>query len=210
MWRIHAARAASALGLVASLGFAAAPAVQAQGLDGGHASPPVYAQRDNGDRGGPPRVYAQDGRGPDRADWGNRDDRGRDRDDWGRDRDDQRPYGDHDRYQPPVVVAPPAYQPPTVVQPVPVPVMPEVTAYVLPPLEALFPAADFANYPPTLVPVGNNVYIVSSPQLFWTADQLAAAQALASELAQSSPGCGATVVSGPLGYGAYLTYQPYF
>ncbi|HLH25882.1 MAG TPA: hypothetical protein VK066_25465 [Chloroflexota bacterium] len=196
MWTHSLARLGSTFGLVAALGFVAAPAVHAQDWDHGHQAGGVYAQQDDHDRAGP--------------------DRGRDQDDRGRNQDDRgdRDRGDRDYHQapPPVYVVPeqPQPAPPPIVEPVPVPVTPDVQAYVLPPLEALFPTADFADYPPELVPIGNNLYAVVSPSLFWGPDQLAAAQALAAQLDQSTPGWGATVLSGPEGYGAYLTYQAYF
>src|SRR5690348_15655876 len=226
MWRTHLLRFASTAGLVAALGIVAAPAAHAQDRDdhhpaGGYAQRDdyapgvVYAQRD--DRGGQDRGGQMD-RG-DRGDRGDQGDRG-DGDDRGPDRGDR---GDRDQGQfapPPVYVAPPAYQPPpvyvapppdyqppTIVEPVPVPVMPDLNAYVLPQLEALFPGADFADYPPALLPLGNNVFALSSPQLSWTPDQAGTPQAIVAQLDQYSPNWGTAVIDGPQGYGVYLTYS---
>jgi hypothetical protein len=200
MWRQHLVRFGSTLGLVAALGVVGAPAAQAQQRGDDHHQGGVYAQRDDHGRGGDDRGRGQENRGPDQGD------RGRDQGN----RDGDRDGGDRGQYQPPVYVVPqqPDYAPPVIVQPVPVPVTPDVTAYMLPPLEALFPTADFADYPPQLVPVGNNVYALSSPMLFWTPDQATVPQSIAGQLAQMSPGWGTTVLNGPQGYGVYLTYQP--
>jgi hypothetical protein len=209
MWTRQIVRLGSTLGVVAALTVAAAPPAHAQDRDPGHQAGSVYAQRGDQDRGGADRGSGQQGRGPDRGD------QGRD----GNDRDDNR--GDRDRGQPqapvyvvppPIYIAPqqPDYPPPVVIQPVPVPVTPDVQAYVLPPLEALFPTADFADYPPQLVPLGNNVFALSSPSLFWGPGQAGIPQSIAAQLAQSSQGWGTTVLNGPQGYGVYLTYQPYF
>jgi len=214
MWTSQIVRLSSTLGLVAALAVAAVPAAHAQDRDHGHQSGAIYAQRDNHDQGGADR-----GRGPDN--------RGADRDGQGRDgRDHDGNWngwtgnrGDWDRGQPqgpvyvsppPVYVAPqaPDYPPPVIVQPVPVPVTPDLQAYVLPPLEAVFPGDDFADYPPQLVAIGSDVFVLSSPMLFWGPDQAAVAQAVAAQLAQTSPGWGTVVLDGPQGYGVYLTYQP--
>ena len=213
MWRTQLLRFTSTLGLVAALGVVAAPAAHAQDRGDRHQAG-VYAQRDDGDRGdrggaqgdrgqgqGPDRGGPQGNRGPGQGNLGDR----------GADRGDRGDRGDG-QFAPPVYVTPPpVYQPPPIVEPVPVPVpvTPDLNGYVLPPLEALFPAADFADYPPSLLPLGNNVYALSSPMLFWTPDQAATPQALAAQLDQSSPGWGTTVLDGPQGYGVYLTYQPY-
>jgi hypothetical protein len=202
MWTQRIVRLGSTLGVVAALAVVATPAAQAQDRDRGHQPAGVYAQRDDHDRGGPDRGRDHQGRGSDQ------DDRGRDRGD----RDDN--GGDWDRGQAPapvyVVPQQPNYAPPVIVEPVPVPVTPDLQAYVLPPLEALFPTADFADYPPALLSVGNNTYALSSPMLFWGPDQVAVPQAIAAQLAQSTPGWGAAVLNGPQGYGVYLTYQSYF
>src|SRR2546423_633493 len=147
MWTRQIVRLSGTLGAVAALTVAAAPAAHAQDRDSGPHTGSVYAQRDNRDRGGADQGRGQQDRGPDQGD------PGRDR----IDRDGNRGDRDRDQRQAPVYVAPPQvyiapeqpdYAPPVVVQPVPVPVTPDVQAYVLPPLEALFPTADFADYPP--------------------------------------------------------------
>lgn len=62
--------------------------------------------------------------------------------------------------------------------------------------------------PLQLVALDSNTYAVSQPNLFWPPDQLAAAEAQAQQLASIAPGWSATLMNGPQGYGAYLTYQP--
>jgi hypothetical protein len=208
MWRTQLLRFTSTLGLVAALGVVAAPAAHAQDR-GDHHQAGVYAQRDDGDRGdrGGPQGDRGQAQEPDRG--GPQGDRGPDQGDRG----DRGDHDDRDRGQfaPPVYVAPPPVYRPPIVEPVPVPVpiTPDLNGFVLPPLEALFPAADFADYPPSLLPLGNNVYALSSPMLFWPPDQAGTPEALVAQLDQSSPGWGTTVLDGPEGYGVYLTYQPY-
>jgi hypothetical protein len=210
MWTRQIVRIGSTLGVVAALTVAAAPAAQAQGHQDGHQGGGGSVQRDDGNRGGADRGQGQQDREP------QRDGRGGERNDRDgnrgyEDRDGNRGYGDRGQPEAPFYVVPqqPDYAPPVVVQPIPVPVTPDVLAYALPPLEALFPTADFADYPPQLVPVGNNVFALSSPSLFWGPDQATIAQSVAAQLAQSTPGWGTTVLNGPQGYGVYLTCQPY-
>ena len=51
------------------------------------------------------------------------------------------------------------------------------------------------------------MYAVSSPLHFCGANQAGICQLMAQELAQITPGWGTTVMNGPQGYGAYLTFQ---
>jgi len=127
--------------------------------------------------------------------------------------------GDHDRDRvrrrfdvPPAVIPFPVAPP--FVQPVPVPVpeavpvpIPTLQAAVLPPLEALMPAANFAQNPPEFLPLQNGTYAVISPALFCGTDQAGTCEAIAAQLAQMTPGWGTALLNGPDGYGVYLTQQ---
>jgi len=62
--------------------------------------------------------------------------------------------------------------------------------------------------PLQLMAMDNNTYVVGHPNLFWSPDQLAAAEAQAQQFASVTPGWSTTLTNGSQGYGAYLTYQP--
>jgi len=75
-------------------------------------------------------------------------------------------------------------------------------------LQRVFPWQDFQGTPLQVVPLDGNAYVVSHPSLFWPANAMATAQAVAAQLASMDPGWSTTIYNGPQGYGAYLTYQP--
>jgi len=102
---------------------------------------------------------------------------------------------------------------PSFVQPVPVPVpeavpvpIPALQATVLPSLETLLPAANFAQNPPQFLPLQDGTYALISPALFCGTDQ-AACEQIAEQLAQMTPGWGTATLDGPDGYGVYVTHQ---
>ena len=72
----------------------------------------------------------------------------------------------------------------------------------------VFPAETLRQGEPQFLPLQRNLYLVSHPALYWRVEQEPAAQALAGELAERSPGWGTTLSNGPQGYGVYLTYRP--
>jgi hypothetical protein len=81
-------------------------------------------------------------------------------------------------------------------------------AGLLPAIQQIVPPQLLQQTPLQLMPIDNNAYIVSHPNLFWSVNQAAAAQAQAQQLASLTPGWSTSVTNGPQGYGAYLTYQP--
>src|SRR5262249_61386120 len=62
--------------------------------------------------------------------------------------------------------------------------------------------------PLQLMPLDNNTFVVSHPNLYWPMDQLGIAEATAQQMASLGPGWSTNVTNGPQGYGVYLTYQP--
>jgi hypothetical protein len=201
------AQLGATLGIIAALSTLLAPSAFAQGRGGDHHSGGAPVIRPNGGFVQHPAPGVAPRGGPGFGFRGNGPSYFRD------DRNIGRGYR-----TPPVVIAPPVVQPVPVPQAVPVPVpvpaavaapMPNLLAAVLPSLEALMPAADFADNPPQFLPLDSGGYALISPVLFCGADQAATCEAMAAQLAQMTPGWGTAVLNGPDGYGVYLTYQGY-
>ncbi len=58
-----------------------------------------------------------------------------------------------------------------------------------------------------VVQVQPNLHILAAPQFFCTTDAAANCQAMAFQLAQSTPGWTTVTTNGPLGYGVYVAYE---
>ena len=71
----------------------------------------------------------------------------------------------------------------------------------------MFPAETIQQAPIQFVRLAGNTYLVQHPALYWRVEQEPAAQALAEELAERTPGWSTTLLQGPHGYGVYLTYR---
>ncbi len=76
-------------------------------------------------------------------------------------------------------------------------------------IQQTLPWQTFQGAPLQVAPLDATSFVVSSPSLFWPASNMAAAQAVAYQLASAAPGWGTTLYNGPQGYGVYLTYQPW-
>jgi hypothetical protein len=79
---------------------------------------------------------------------------------------------------------------------------------VLPPLQQLLPPPLFQEQPLQVARLPGGQMALSHPLLFCPLDQAAVCEELARQLAEVTPGWSTTTMSGPQGYGVYLTYQP--
>jgi len=93
---------------------------------------------------------------------------------------------------------------PPVGQPLPV----VVSTYVLPPLQQFLPPMALQQAPLQVARLPGGQMALSHPLLFCSLDQAATCEELAQQLAAVTPGWSTTTMSGPQGYGVYLTYQP--
>src|SRR5262249_41518387 len=81
-------------------------------------------------------------------------------------------------------------------------------AGLLPAVQQIVPTQLLQQTPLQLMPLDNNTFVVSHPNLYWPMDQLGIAEATAPQPARRASGLSTNVTDGPQGYGVYLTYQP--
>lgn len=84
---------------------------------------------------------------------------------------------------------------------------PALAAAIRTGVEQVFPADVIATAPMQLLPLPGNEFLLDHPALYWRVEQMPAADALARELAEVTPGWRTAVSDGPQGHGVYLIYR---
>jgi hypothetical protein len=81
-------------------------------------------------------------------------------------------------------------------------------AGLLPTVQGVLPPEALQQTPLQLQYLDGSRYLVAHPGLFWPVEQAVVAQAVVQQLASQTPGWGAEVANGPLGFGVYATFEP--
>lgn len=85
--------------------------------------------------------------------------------------------------------------------------VPLVRQQMLPALTQVFPQTIFQQTPLRIIRVQPDVYVLSSPSLFWAPDQAVDAYTYAAYLAKMNTNFVPWLFNGPRGYGVYLAYH---